>query len=66
MAKVKFSVDNGANIHSCRESGWLDTVDDLGLGEHEWEGLSEDERYEFVQDWADKYIEIYYEESEEC
>ena len=60
--KVQFYTDNGANIHSCRKSEWLDTVEDLGLEEGEWEKYSDDEKWVFAKDWADNYIEIGYEE----
>jgi len=64
MAKVKFYLDNGANIHSKRSSGELDTVQDLGFDEGEWEAASDDEKYASVKDWADQYIEYWYEELE--
>ena len=59
--KVKFYCDSGANIHSCREDT-LDTVTDLGLEEGEWEVLSERERYQLAQEWANDRLEISYEE----
>lgn len=64
MAKVKFHCDSGANIHSCRRSGVLDTVDDLGLEEGEWEQLDEDDRYKLAEDWAFERLSIGYEEVE--
>ena len=57
MAKVKFFLDNGANIHSKRESKVLDTVKDLRLDEGEWESMKEDEKYNIVEEWAQQYIE---------
>lgn len=48
--KVKFYCDSGANIHSRRESV-LDTVDDLGLLEGEWESMSESEKDQEVRNW---------------
>lgn len=62
MAIVKFYCDSGANIHSCRDSGELDTVHDLGLEEGEWEAYSEDEKFEVTKEWANDGLEIYYEE----
>ena len=62
MAIVQFNCDSGANIHSCKESGWLDTVRDLGLDDGEWEGYTEDEKYEIAEAWANNSLEIYYEE----
>ena len=61
MAKVRFSVNNGANIHSCR-SETIDTVKDLHLDEGEWENLDEDEKYQIAEEWANDKIEIYFEE----
>ena len=60
--KVKLNVNSGANIHSNNSSGWLDPVKDLGLDEGEWETLSDEDKWEFAREWADNYIEIYYEE----
>ncbi len=57
MAEVKFWCDSGANIHSCNTET-VDTVDDLGLDEGEWEKLSDDERHKHVRDWANNYIEM--------
>jgi hypothetical protein len=59
--KVKFFCDSGANIHSCR-SETLDTVEDLGLEDGEWEELSEDEKQRLAVDWANEHLEIYFEE----
>ena len=60
--KVTFCLDNGANINSLR-SQTFDTVKDLGMEEGGWEDMPEDSKYEMVQDWADNYIEVYFEES---
>lgn len=62
--RVKFFCDSGANIKSCRESGWLDTINDLGLDEGEWEAMSEDDKYKMAEGWASERLEIYYEEAE--
>ena len=62
--KVKFCVDSGANIHSCRETKWMDPVKDLGLLEGEWEKMDEEDKYEMAQDWANNHIEVYFEEEE--
>lgn len=43
--KVRFYLNSGANYHSTHDSGWLDTVDDLGLAEGQWESMSEDEKW---------------------
>lgn len=44
MAKVIFYMDTGANIKSAKESRELDTVEDLGLNDGEWEQYSDDEK----------------------
>lgn len=51
MAKLKFNCDSGANIKSCKSED-IDTVDDLGLDEGEWEEMSEEDRYEVMLQWA--------------
>lgn len=61
MAIVKFNCNSGANIHSCRTSK-IDTVNDLGLDEGEWEAMSEEDRYKIVEEWAWDRLEIYYSE----
>ncbi|MFA5344804.1 MAG: hypothetical protein WC315_00820 [Candidatus Omnitrophota bacterium] len=61
--KVQFFCDSGANIHSCHKSGILDTVKDLGLDDDEWEALSDNEKYKLAEEWANNYLEIYFEES---
>ena len=50
MAKVRFYFDNGANIKPkrCHE---VDTVEDLGLEEGEWEQMTDDEKFEQVSDY---------------
>jgi hypothetical protein len=62
MAKVRFFCDSGANIHSCRKSEVLDTVDDLGLNEGEWEEMSDAGRQKEAEVWANDALEIYWEE----
>ncbi len=62
MAMVRFCCDSGANIHSCRKSRMLDTVNDLGLADGEWETLSEDGKQALAEEWANNYLSIYYEE----
>lgn len=62
MATVQFNVNSGANISSTNESGWMDTVKDLGLDEGEWENYTDDEKWQCADDWAQNYLEIYYEE----
>lgn len=62
--KVKFYVDSGANIHSNNESEWLDTVEDLGMEEGEWESMSDDDKYKEVEMWASNYLAMGYEEKD--
>ena len=62
MAKVRFNVNSSANIHSTNTSEWFDTVKDLGLEEGEWENSDEYTKYQFAEEWANQYLEIYYEE----
>ncbi len=52
MAKVKFYMDSGANIKSAKESKWLDTAEDLGLYDGEWEKMDDNEKYMFAEEWA--------------
>ena len=59
MAKVIFNCNSGANIHSCRTEE-IDTVEDLGFDEGEWESMSEEDRDKEVARWALDKIEIYY------
>jgi hypothetical protein len=62
MAIIQFNLDSNANINSCKESGWLDTVADLGLEDGEWENMTEGQKYELADEWAQQHISIYYEE----
>jgi len=55
--KVTFYCDNGANIHSCRKATF-DTVNDLGLEEGEWETLSDSEKFQLANEWANDKIDI--------
>lgn len=65
--KVQFNINSGANIHSNNESGWLDTVEDLGLEEGEWEAMSDDEKWEITEEyWRGMgQPEIFYEEKQD-
>ena len=64
--KVQFFLNSGANIDSCNESDWLDTVKDLGYDDGEWESMSDDEKYQSaIEYWGSfGYPEIYYKEEE--
>ena len=63
--QVQFYLDSGANIHSNNKSGWLDTKDDLGLDEGEWELMDDNTKYAMAVDWANNYLEIGYEEKQD-
>tara|TARA_R110000851_G_C12891788_1_gene547223 strand:+ start:63 stop:257 length:195 start_codon:yes stop_codon:yes gene_type:complete len=63
--KVKFYLDNGANIHSCRDTEWFDPVDYLGLEQGEWELMSEEDKHEMVRDEMNQYVDMGFEESED-
>lgn len=60
MSDVKFVCNSGANIYSARKDVF-NTVKDFGMEEGEWEALSEDERFELVNEWAQDRLEIYWE-----
>ena len=64
--KVQFNCNSGANIHSNNDSGWLSTVEDLGLKEGEWESMTDDEKYEMtVEYWLGRgQPEFLYEEKD--
>ena len=64
MAKVQFNLDSNANIHSCKKTGWLDTVKDCGLAEGEWENYTEDDKQKLAEEWMVENISIWYEEKE--
>jgi len=59
--KVRFYLDSGANIHSCREDTF-DTVEDFGLQQGEWEQMTEDEKMEYVDDWKCNYLDYGFQE----
>lgn len=59
--KVKFNCDSGANIHSCR-TDTLDTVEDLGLEEGEWEAMDDEAKDEILKEWAWERIEMWWDE----
>ena len=63
--KVRFYLDNGANINSCRQTDWMDPVKDLDLDEGEWETMSDDDKHEMVADDMSQHIDMGYEESED-
>lgn len=66
--KVTFHLDNGANVHSCRSQTFDLSTDkgerQLGYTKEEWLEKTFDEKYEVLKEWADSYIEFYFEEEE--
>jgi hypothetical protein len=62
--KIKFYCDSGANIQSRREETM--DVSKTGYTEEEWRELSDAEKQEAAQDWANNRLEIGYEEIEDC
>lgn len=61
--KVKFVCNSGANIHSVRQETF--DTEDLGFTEEEWNELSDDSKFEMVQDWANERLEIYWKDIQE-
>ena len=59
--KIRLWCDSGANIHSKRDEV-VDTVSQWGMEEGEWEKLTEEEKYELAQEWANDRLEIGFEE----
>ena len=58
--KVKFVCDSGANIHSARTEV-VDT-EDYGYTDEEWLELSEEQKQEFVEEWANERLQVYFDE----
>jgi hypothetical protein len=66
--KIRFYCDSGANIHSCHEEV-VDLAEVWGCSEEEakedWEGMSDDDKYEEAEQWAyNNGLEIGWEEIE--
>jgi len=63
--KVKFYIDSGANDNNKNETEWMD-LDDIGLDEEDWKGLSDYEKTEQAEMYAESYMnmKIGYEEKE--
>jgi len=59
--KITFYCDSGANIHSKREESF--SVEDLGYTEEEWLALSDEEKQQEADIWANERLEIGYDES---
>lgn len=58
--KVKFVCDSGANIHSARTEV-IDT-EDYGYTDEEWLELSEEQKQEIVEEWANERLQVYFDE----
>ena len=58
--KVKFVCDSGANIHSARTEV-VDT-EDYGHTDEEWLELSEEQKQEIVEEWANERLQVYFDE----
>ena len=58
--KVKFVCDSGANIHSARTEV-VDT-EDYGYTDEEWLELSEEQKQEIVEEWANERLQVYFDE----
>ena len=58
--KVKFVCDSGPNIHSARTEV-VDT-EDYGYTDEEWLELSEEQKQEIVEEWANERLQVYFDE----
>ena len=58
--QVKFVSDSGANIHSARTEV-VDT-EDYGYTDEEWLELSEEQKQEIVEEWANERLQVYFDE----
>ena len=48
--KIRFFLDSGANIHSCRTT--IKTTEELGLTDEEWDNMPEKEKEEMAREIA--------------
>lgn len=60
--KITLCCNSGANIHSLRSETF--EVEDLGYSPLEWVALSEEEKQEVAEQWANERLEIYFKENE--
>jgi len=59
--QIKVYIDSGANIHSRKEE--IINIEELwDITDDEWEDMDEDEKFGYVKDWADNYLDIGWEE----
>ena len=61
MASVEFHIGIGIGGDPF-SSGTLDTVDDLGFDEGEWESLDEGAKDMVVYEWSQDWVDTWYEE----
>lgn len=55
--KIKVWCDSGANIHSAREEV-VDLERDWGISDEDWDAMTDDEKDQAVNDWANERLEI--------
>lgn len=58
--KIEFFCNSGANINSCRRE--VVDIGDWGVSDEEWDGLTENQKFEMAQEWANDRLEIGYKE----
>ncbi|EAZ0462172.1 hypothetical protein CB017_015885 [Salmonella enterica] len=61
--KYKVWLDSGANIHSCYKQE-IDTEEDLGISDDEWDSYSEEAKDEIMRDVAWEKMDWGFEEIE--
>ena len=62
--KYRVYLDSGANIHSCYEQT-IDTEEDLGISDEDWDSMSEKSKDEIMKDIAWERMEWGYRPVEE-
>lgn len=58
--KIKVWCDSGANIHSSREET-IDVLGEWGITDEEWKDMSDDDRWNEVNQWAQEKLDIGFE-----
>ena len=58
--KVKFYCNSGANAVSTRVE--IVDIEDYGYTDNEWHALTDDQKYEIVEEWAWERLEIGFKE----
>lgn len=59
--KIEVWCDSGANIHSCRKQTF-DIKEEWGITDEEWNGYTEDQKYELAKEWAHQQLNIGFQE----